>query len=252
MTTPGTADQHVQVQLGLYVLDALPPDERRAVDEHLAGCEPCRRECAQLRQVLPFMQMLELGDVEDLAAPRPRPAAPADAAPATATPADRPPRPAERAPARKTRPAGKNGPAGKPRPRRRLLSRFGVVLAGTIVVALLAGLGIGLLLRVSGPVAITLDGTEANAATGVRMSVTVVSDGDDHSKVTARIRGLTQGSGYQLIAATKQGQTRMVAQWVADRQLYDYQGDLPLAAANVAFFSVARQDGAVLVTVKVE
>jgi len=39
---------HDHSQLGAYVLGVLDEDEVRAVDEHLAGCEDCRRELADL------------------------------------------------------------------------------------------------------------------------------------------------------------------------------------------------------------
>src|SRR5439155_18313994 len=39
---------HDHSQLGAYVLGVHDEDEVRAVDEHLAGCEDCRRELADL------------------------------------------------------------------------------------------------------------------------------------------------------------------------------------------------------------
>jgi anti-sigma factor RsiW len=39
----------VHESTGAYVLDALPPDERREFEAHLEGCEACRREVEQLR-----------------------------------------------------------------------------------------------------------------------------------------------------------------------------------------------------------
>src|SRR6185437_9044513 len=37
--------------LGAYVLDVLDPEERRQIDEHLAGCAECRAELAELEAV---------------------------------------------------------------------------------------------------------------------------------------------------------------------------------------------------------
>lgn len=34
---------------GAYALDALPPDEKREFERHLATCEPCQREVAEFR-----------------------------------------------------------------------------------------------------------------------------------------------------------------------------------------------------------
>ena len=35
-----------------YALDALDPDERRAYEEHLAGCERCRGDLAELGETV--------------------------------------------------------------------------------------------------------------------------------------------------------------------------------------------------------
>jgi anti-sigma-K factor RskA len=42
-------DDAFRDQLAVFALGALPEDEARAVAEHLAGCEECRREYARLR-----------------------------------------------------------------------------------------------------------------------------------------------------------------------------------------------------------
>lgn len=41
------SNTHPLDDLAVYALDALDPDERRAVDVHLAGCAPCRAELAR-------------------------------------------------------------------------------------------------------------------------------------------------------------------------------------------------------------
>ena len=43
--------RHEPRLLGAYVLDVLDPDERREIEEHLAGCEACRAELADLEAV---------------------------------------------------------------------------------------------------------------------------------------------------------------------------------------------------------
>lgn len=43
--------QHLQEQLSAYVDDALAPEERRAVETHLAECAQCRMQLAELRAV---------------------------------------------------------------------------------------------------------------------------------------------------------------------------------------------------------
>jgi anti-sigma factor RsiW len=73
MTTPGNADGHVQHDLGLYVLGALPQVERVAVEEHLRRCAACRAECAELEQVPAYLGLLSLAEVDGLASTRPEP-----------------------------------------------------------------------------------------------------------------------------------------------------------------------------------
>jgi anti-sigma-K factor RskA len=43
-----TTNEDLHELLAAYALDALDADERRAFEEHLAGCEPCRADLAQL------------------------------------------------------------------------------------------------------------------------------------------------------------------------------------------------------------
>jgi len=50
---PGHAD--VEDLLGAFALDAVPEDERRLVEEHLAVCEPCRREVMEHRETVALL-----------------------------------------------------------------------------------------------------------------------------------------------------------------------------------------------------
>lgn len=50
---PGHAD--VEDLLGAYALDAVPEDERRLVEEHLAVCQPCRREVMEHRETVALL-----------------------------------------------------------------------------------------------------------------------------------------------------------------------------------------------------
>lgn len=50
--------------LGSYLLGALGPEERRAVDEHLAFCAPCRDELARLAPVPGALAKISLQDLE--------------------------------------------------------------------------------------------------------------------------------------------------------------------------------------------
>ena len=51
VATMAAEHDHTRIQelLGAYALDALPDDERRLLEAHLATCESCRAELAELR-----------------------------------------------------------------------------------------------------------------------------------------------------------------------------------------------------------
>src|SRR5262245_14760762 len=58
MTQPASEDDHVQLQLGLYVLGGLSPEDRQAVEEHLRRCPRCDAERADLAEVTAFLSLL--------------------------------------------------------------------------------------------------------------------------------------------------------------------------------------------------
>lgn len=53
-----TPDGHVHTELGAYVLGALEPAERRAVEDHVAHCDTCRNELASLSGLPPLLDRL--------------------------------------------------------------------------------------------------------------------------------------------------------------------------------------------------
>jgi putative zinc finger protein len=61
-----------------YVLDALEPDESARLQRHLATCDVCRAELANVEWIPKLLPLVELDDLERLedAAPEPEPAAP--------------------------------------------------------------------------------------------------------------------------------------------------------------------------------
>lgn len=48
-----------------YLEDALPPDDRRRVEEHLAGCEGCTKYLEQMRETIRLTGMLTEEQVPD-------------------------------------------------------------------------------------------------------------------------------------------------------------------------------------------
>ncbi|MDT7544409.1 MAG: hypothetical protein QOE99_519 [Actinomycetota bacterium] len=61
-----TCDQ-ARLSLGVYVLDALEPQERAAVDAHLVGCRGCAAELAELNPLPALLDSLTADDVEGVA-----------------------------------------------------------------------------------------------------------------------------------------------------------------------------------------
>jgi hypothetical protein len=51
-----SAEAHDAQLLGAYVLETLDPDERRAVDAHLAECETCRAELVELEAMKDLLE----------------------------------------------------------------------------------------------------------------------------------------------------------------------------------------------------
>lgn len=243
MTNPPAGQDHVQLQLGLYVLGALSSSERAVVEEHLANCAPCRTECAELSEIPALLSLLTREDVRSIADQFPPRLLDAD------RPASRPPnQDTDPRPPIRPAPAGNRGqPAKALRPRR---ARQGLlVVLATLALALVVGVGIGLRLA-SSPAAITLAGSDTNAVTGVTMSITVVGLADA-SRVTATAKGLNPGVLYQLYAVDSRGQTLIVASWTAQDEPYTYAGDLRVPAGDLAFFTLTDLNGQVVITVKV-
>lgn len=54
---------HVHTELGAYVLGALEPDERRAVEDHVTHCAECRDELARLSGLPPLLDRLSVEEV---------------------------------------------------------------------------------------------------------------------------------------------------------------------------------------------
>lgn len=59
-------NHHVRTELGAYVLGALDPDDRRAVEAHVAECRACRDELASLSAVRPLLDRIGPHEVVDL------------------------------------------------------------------------------------------------------------------------------------------------------------------------------------------
>ena len=52
-----------QLEIGAYLLGALPPRERSGFEEHLAACAACRNEVADLAGIPALLGKVSLSDV---------------------------------------------------------------------------------------------------------------------------------------------------------------------------------------------
>lgn len=64
-----TSCLHVRHTLGVYVLGAIDPAERAAVDAHLAGCQDCREELASLAGLPALLGRVPMAEAERIAGP---------------------------------------------------------------------------------------------------------------------------------------------------------------------------------------
>jgi anti-sigma factor RsiW len=66
MTQPPGDGEHVQLELGLYVLGALSPEEHLVVEDHLRGCPKCNAECADLAEVTAVLALVTRDEADHL------------------------------------------------------------------------------------------------------------------------------------------------------------------------------------------
>ena len=162
-----------------WVLGALPEDERERFAEHLAGCQICRREVADLQMVadtlpLAAVQVAPPPELKDriMAAVRGEAEAAGGAAPGadTAPAAASAPAAAERE--RRPRP-----PGDRPWWRRPLLALRPVPAALAAAALLALGIAVGVLVASGGPSARTVQARVVEpAAPGARAALTVTGD----------------------------------------------------------------------------
>jgi hypothetical protein len=62
MSSTVDSDEHVRLEIGVYVLGALAAPERVAVEEHLHRCPSCRQECDELAEVVALLSLLPVHD----------------------------------------------------------------------------------------------------------------------------------------------------------------------------------------------
>jgi len=205
-----------RIALGAYVLGSLDPAERADVEQHLAGCAPCREDLSELAFV---PGLLARTTIDDLRA--------ADAVSVTAQ-ADR----AVHELARRRRAA---------RRRRLLAAAAAVVILGT-------GAGVGIAVSAGGPGS-RLTATSESTGVSARVDIAVASTG---TAVSLRLTGVAPGEHCKLVAVSANGTEETAASWVATYQgKATVRGETAIARADLASLRVVTDAGAQLVTIPV-
>jgi anti-sigma-K factor RskA len=205
--------------VGAYVLDALEPDERERLEEHLPGCPAC---AAELR---------ELSGLPALLATVP--------APAVSEPV---PVPSELA-FRRLRSATGAGPVrhrARPRPARRWL----LAAAAAVVVGGAA----------AGAVAATSRGTPApetvTASAGALHVTASISPAATGSRISLALNGVPEGQQCELTVQARDGHWETASRWTADYEGEAHvTGSVRIAPHDLQRLVVRTLDGRTLLSV---
>jgi hypothetical protein len=208
-----TCDSVERLSLGAYVLGALDPTERAAVEAHLSRCASCREELAKLAAMPGLLSRVR---VEDLIEPEPPPS------PAATDRLIERLRSARRA-------------------RRRLGAAVGAVgLAAVVVAVIVLGTGGSDVKQPSNGAASI---SAANARTGVGASFGLRS-APWGTAVRVRLRGVPPKTRCKLIAYSRGGRREVAGTW---RATYDGTADVQAATAiprnRLAAFEVVTAGG---------
>jgi hypothetical protein len=215
--------------LGAYVLGALPPAERSALERHVAGCPHCTQELVLLAPLPGLLRHTPFAELPESAAPLPRP--PADTG--TGTSADR-----------HTRTVA-----------RRVLVAAGAALAAAgVVVAVLFGTGgagghtdAAGAARPGAP--ITLSRTDPATHVSASMDLTAESWG---TSVRLRLAHLPPGVVCRLVVHSREGRSETSGTWASD---YGSGATLTIPAStsispqDIVGLDVVTAQNSVLVTV---
>ena len=177
-----------EIDVGAYVLDALEPEERQRVRDHLRTCAVCTATLREL-EVLPRL-------LARVPAPEPAPT------PVTEAPGELAFRRLHR---RATAAAGATASAPTRGPRRWLLVAAGVVAVGV------AG-GAGAVVASSGPAA----STKVSATAGpvhARAELTAASGG---TAISLSLDGVASGQRCRLWAVSRDGRWETASDWTVD------------------------------------
>ncbi|WP_432839497.1 zf-HC2 domain-containing protein [Dactylosporangium sp. CA-092794] len=260
----------------LYLLGALDPATEAAFERHLAGCPACQQQCEDFGPAATGLSHLPAADFADLLA---TPTALGDLATVdfsepltpphlTAVPTPDSPTTPNGTATPRTGPAEKSGPAGdgvgapegalasvtplssRRRSRRGVL--VGLVAAAAVAVGATA-VGVSELVTAPGPISpVSASARAEGVGASARLTVTMAARGTGTTTIVASIVGLDPGRRYQLYATTVAGQTFLVADRTGATGAQEVTGEVAAPLAELAFFSVTRDDGTSMVLARVE
>lgn len=228
MTSDGTTsgNGHDPVDVGAHVLGLLDDDEARAVELHLNGCAPCRREWEELREMsdlmadLPPEAFLEGPPDGDLVLARTLRQVRAET---------------------------------RARRRRRI---GGAAAAAAVVVAAVLGGGV-LVGRATAPSTVTAAGTFTVDGTGPHGATmtAAVSPAAGWVRVAATVKGVPQGEHCRLWVVRKNGTREIAGTWVVgaagEKNGMTLDGSADVAPADIAAVTVENTAGEPYVTARI-
>ncbi|MFD2092710.1 zf-HC2 domain-containing protein [Blastococcus deserti] len=202
-------------ELGGYVLGALSPDERRRVEQHVAGCRTCATELAELRPLPPLLDRVH---PEDLASVRVTPS----------------PELFDRVAA-----------AVRRRPERRTTRTRVWLAAAAVAVVLGAGAG--------GAVWALRDEDRTWTASSGRFQLTVTaSAAGKGSALDITVAGLAVGQVCALVVVDREGDRHPAGEWTASRPgEASWRGWTEVAPSSLSEILLLGDDGRPLVRVDV-
>ena len=232
------ATPHDDQLIGAYVIGALDPGERAAVEAHLAACAPCRAE------------LVELSEVEKVIAGLP-PEAFAQIAPD-----------ADLALQRTLRQLRAEARAGARRRHALVAAAAAVVLAAAVGVGAALGPGgapdgppvaVPPSPTASTPAAGTRVGTVADPRTGVRLTASVVPAAG-WVRVNASVNGIAAGEDCRLYVVDSAGRREVAAGWVVSRAAAtegtNLDGSASMPPDRIAAVEVTNTAGVVYATLR--
>ncbi|ACY96194.1 anti-sigma factor family protein [Thermomonospora curvata] len=245
-----TECEEVRISLGVYVLGAIDPAERAAVDAHLSVCPSCRDELAGMAALPALLGRVSEAQIAALAEP-----------------------PGELLETLLARAASDRRPSWRRRwsARWKALwsSRWTPLVAAAAVMLVVGALFGGLLDdRFDGSPPVTAPGPSQTgegpspSTTGERLQARDADTGvsaelllfakNSGTQAELRLSGVSAGSRCRLEAINRQGRHDIMGSWRLDHPQATFVGSTMFRRAEVASFQVVADDGRPLVTIPAE